>query len=176
MLRAMNADVIFTSGGVSKGDFDLVRLMIGKYGRVVFSRIQMGPGASFAFGLVNSGDKQDQRQTPVFALAGPPTGCLINFETLARPALRKLLGYSNLRHAEVQAVALDAARNRAPFDFARWTELIRSDQGYQVKFGAAAGPGALASLASSNSLTILPKGTEVQPGDKVTVLPMDWAL
>lgn len=172
----LNADVLLTSGGVSKGDFDLVRLLLGKLGKVIFSRIAMGPGAAVSFGIALSQNDNLQREVPVFALTGPPPGCLINFETLVRPAMRKLLGYANLHHPEVEATSIDAASAKAPFRFVRWTELARTADGYQVKFNGNARPGNLSSLAISNSLTILPEGSNIQPGDIVKVLPLDWGL
>jgi molybdopterin molybdotransferase len=48
--RCIRSDAIITSGGVSRGDYDLVRVVLEKYGEVKFSRINMGPGASFASG------------------------------------------------------------------------------------------------------------------------------
>lgn len=166
--KAATADVVLTSGGVSKGDFDLIRLMIGESGKVLFNRIGMGPGASFSFGTLG------QKQTPIFALAGPPTGCLINFETLVRPALRKMLGHNELRHRVVEAEALDSAVNKAPFNHVRWTKLVRNETGYTVRFEVGEDSGMLPSLSHANSLTILNRGTNVKAGDKIQVLPLDW--
>ena len=106
LVHASQADVILTSGGVSKGDFDLVRLVLGKLGKVVLHRLPMGPGGSFTFGSIRRGANGQSQDVPVFALAGPP-GCLVNFELLVRPALRKMLGYAQLRHPEVEAEAVE---------------------------------------------------------------------
>ena len=172
--QGMSADAILISGGVSKGDFDLVRLVVGKLGRVEFNRIAMGPGASFSFGVVTVSTAEQERTVPVFALSGPPAGCLINFETLVRPALKKFLGYAAVHHPEVEAVAMEAALTKAPFNFAKWTELRRTESGYQAFFNSEAGFGSLSSLGASNALTILEKGARIEPGDKLKVLPLDW--
>jgi molybdopterin molybdotransferase len=184
----LSADVIITSGGVSKGDFDLVRLVLGKLGRVVFNRIMMGPGAAFTFGVLSRDTGKRKLTVPVFALSGPPTGCLINFETLVRPALRKMLGYAEIRHPKVEAQAADAVSAKAPvkptkmpskstgapFNFVRWTNLAHTETGFMAKFNPADGLGFLATMATSNALTILPIGASIKPGDKVQVLPLDW--
>ena len=172
--QGMSADAILLSGGVSKGDFDPVRLALGKLGKVVFSRIQMGPGAAFSFGVLEVPTGNHKRIVPVFAMSGPPAGCLINFETLVRPALKKFLGYSLVHHPEVEAQAIDTVFTKAPFSFAKWTELRRTETGYQACFHSEAPMGALSTLASSNALTILEKGSSIQPGDNVKVLPLDW--
>jgi molybdopterin molybdotransferase len=175
--QGLTADAIISSGGVSKGDFDLVRLVLGKIGKVVFATINMGPGRAVTFGLVNrNAGKGKQNPIPMFALSGPPAGCLVNFETLVRPGLRKMLGYPVLRHPEIEAQAVDSATMKAPFPFVKWTKLEGTETGYQVRFSAAPFPGFLPALASANSFTILPKGASINPGDKVQVLPLDFCL
>jgi molybdopterin molybdotransferase len=192
---ALSADAIITSGGVSKGDFDLVRLTVGNLGKVLFNRIMMGPGAAFTFGLLSRDSGKHKQTVPVFALSGPPTGCLINFETLVRPALRKMMGYTVIHHPKVEAKAVDAVAPRKPlsapkkssgsskapsplpvasFNFVRWTNLTHTEAGFLAKFNSADGMGFLPTMATANALTILPVGASVKPGDKVQVLPLDW--
>ena len=178
--QARGADAIVTSGGVSKGDYDLVRLVLEKMGRVVLSRINMGPGASFAFGLMDriSGDSgTDSVPTdsiPVFALSGPPVGCLINFETLVRPALLKMMGFGALSHPTVEAVAEDAAGGKKPMAFVKWTRLEDDRSHQRVVMNLADSLGPLCAMAKANSLVIIAEGTEVRKGDKIQVLPLDW--
>jgi len=174
--QGLAADVIISSGGVSKGDFDLVRLVLGEIGEVVFASLQMGPGRAVTFGVVprNAGPRGRQVPIPMFALSGPPAGCLINFETLVRPALRKMLGYSVLRHPEVEAQAVDSVNMKAPFPFVKWTQLEETKAGYRVKFNSSAGVGFLPTMAAANSLTILQQDAIINPGDKVQVLPLDF--
>ena len=173
--RGMTLDAIVTTGGVSMGDFDLVRLLLGKLGKIVFSRIKMGPGAALAFGVIPRSTENDRTPTlPVFALAGPPTGCLINFETLVRPALLKMRGFERLGHPAVRAIALDSVPDRKPMAFVKWTSLTGAECEYRVELNFAGRMGNLASRACANSLTIIPEGAVVDAGDKVQVLPLDW--
>ena len=175
--KGMTTDAIITSGGVSNGDYDLVRLVLGKIGDLVFSRIKMGPGAPVTFGVIKrrSADGADTG-VPVFSLAGPPAGCLINFETLVRPALLKMRGFraTATSHPAIEAIATDPVPPRMSMAFVRWTHLERVDGEYRVTLNLAEKVGMLASTAMANSLTIIPEGSAVKPGDRIQVLPFDW--
>jgi molybdopterin molybdotransferase len=173
--RSMTLDALITTGGVSMGDFDLVRLLLGKVGEIVFSRIKMGPGAALAFGVIaRSSDNGGASHLPVFALAGPPTGCLINFETLVRPALLRMLGFERLGHPAVRAIALDSVSVKKPIAFVKWTHLTKRGGEYLVELNLPERTGVLASRAVANSLTIIPEGTAVGAGDEIQVMPLDW--
>jgi molybdopterin molybdotransferase len=170
------ADAILTSGGVSKGDFDLVRLVLGTMGKVLFSRIRLGPGVAFSFGMLGRESSAGKSvPVPVFALSGPSAGCMINFEALVRPALLRMLGHTSLRHPEVEAIALDAAAVKRPLPFVLWTKLEQVEGRYRVTLNEANGPGFLPQLASANSFTILPEKSTIDPGDKVRVWPLSWS-
>jgi molybdopterin molybdotransferase len=173
--KGMKMDAIITSGGVSKGDYDLVRSVVGKLGEVVFARVNVGPGASVSFGLVNKqADNKGEEPIPVFALAGPPVGCLINFEMLVRPSLLKMLGKDNLEHPVIEAVAKDAIPEKRAMNFTRWTKLEKDNGVFRVEINRADNLGALAAIATANSLTIIPVDTAVNEGDSIPVLPLDW--
>jgi molybdopterin molybdotransferase len=173
--RGMRADAIITSGGVSKGDFDLVRSVIGKMGEVVFSRVEVGPGASVSFGYVHrQDDKEGRKAIPVFALAGPTVGCLINFEMLVRPSIFKMMGKSDIEHPVVEAIAKDAVPSKIPMTFTRWSRLEKGNGGYTVELNRIEKAGMLSAIGMANALTIIPRGTEVKEGDSIPVLPLDW--
>jgi molybdopterin molybdotransferase len=172
--KAAAADAIVTSGGVSMGDYDLVRLVLEKIGKVVFPRINMGPGASVAFGLIDRSREEGGPPVPIFALSGPPSGCLINLETLVGPALMKMRGLSVTSHPVIEAVATDAHARRIGIPFVRWTELKRVNGEYRVTLNLTENRGVVASMATANSLTIIPENSTVNAGDIIRVLPLDW--
>ena len=172
--KGLEADAIITTGGVSMGDYDLVRMILGRIGEIVFSRINMGPGAGVVFGLVNRPMESGIKPVPVFALAGPPNGCLINFETLVRPALLKMRGFKRTTHPSIEAVAADSLPDKRTMPFAKWTRVTRENDKYRVELNMGENVGGLASMASANSLTIIPEGSAIKAGDKVRVLPLDW--
>lgn len=168
-------DAIITSGGVSKGDYDLVRLVLEKMGKLIFSRIKMGPGAAVAFGMLKRPPFKGRSESiPIFSLAGPPSGCLVNFETLVRPAILKMRGISVLEHPAVEAIAKDSLPGVMPMAFVKYTYLEQIQGKYHVSFNTEKGEGMLISMTKANSLTIVPEGTAVKEGDKVRVLPLSW--
>jgi molybdopterin molybdotransferase len=170
------ADAVITTGGVSKGDYDIVRMSLGKLGEVLFARIAMGPGASVSFALANvTSPSGTVSQKPVFALAGPPSGALINCETLVRPGLLRMRGMTDVTHPTVRAEVIDGVERKMMKDFARWTRLMRTDRGFRVYLNPPEGVAPLASMASANSLTIVREGSTVKSGDVIDVMPLDWA-
>jgi molybdopterin molybdotransferase len=175
MQKALALDAIVTIGGVSQGDYDLVRVVIDQIGKVIFAKIKMGPGASMAYGRVNAPSSDNPERTiPVFALAGPPAGCMINCETLLRPAIFKMMGNADLSHPIVRAKAKGDSPNTKPLAFVKWTKLAKVNGEYYVDIDDAEDPSPLATLARGNSLTIIPAGKTVESGDVIPVLPLDW--
>jgi molybdopterin molybdotransferase len=170
MLKGLEADVIITTGGVSKGDYDLTRKVIGKMGKLLFSRILNGP--AFAFGLVEKpGTDNENSIVPIIAIEGPPPGCLIDFEILVRPALLKMRGILELGHPAVEAVCEESMADARPMSAYRWTVLKKTESGYTVGQSNDSG---LVLRATANSLTIIPAGTILKTGDKIPVWPLDW--
>jgi molybdopterin molybdotransferase len=173
--KGMTSDAIITIGGVSKGDFDLVRPVVAKMGRVLFSGICMIPGKATAFGIVKTITASDvQKTVPVFCLSGPPTACLINFETLVRPALLRMAGLADVHHFAVEAVALEAVRNTGAMAVAMLASLQVINGAYHVRFNISQGRSMQAALAVANSFAILPEGTGIKTGDKIRVRLLDW--
>jgi len=164
-------DVVLTTGGVSKGDYDLVRRVLGQYGEILFAKIN--PGPAFAFGLLErTADDGGKAIVPVFAIEGPPSGCLIDFEMLVRPALQKMRGIKELAHPAVMAVSREAVTNTRPGSLFRWTVLQQTETGYSVSLKDGVNP--LYQKAAANSLTIIPPGAAVRSGEKIPVWPLDW--
>jgi molybdopterin biosynthesis enzyme len=82
---AAECDAIVSSGGVSMGDYDVVKAVLGRIAEMEWMQIAIKPAKPFAFGLLAG--------TPVFGLPGNPVSSLVSFELLARPALRKMMGH-----------------------------------------------------------------------------------
>ena len=100
---AARCDAVLTSGGVSMGDFDLVKVVLDRIGRMHWMQVAIRPAKPFAFGLV--GD------TPVFGLPGNPVSSMVSYEVLARPGLRRMAGRADvdLRRVPVPSI-LDEER------------------------------------------------------------------
>lgn len=170
MTKGLKADAIISTGGVSKGDYDLTRLVIAKLGTILFSGVKMGPGGAAAFGLLNGGK---DRQVPLFALSGPPVGSMVNFETLVRPALLKMLGMEDVSHPTIAAIANQSIPDKKGMAFAKWTKVSRTGKAHQVDFDPG-GKLMLVNLATANSITIIPEQTAIDTKNPIEVLPLDW--
>ena len=81
---AASCDAVLTSGGVSMGDFDLVKAVLDRIGRMRWMQVAIRPAKPFAFGVVG--------RTPVFGLPGNPVSSMVSYEVLARPGLRRMAG------------------------------------------------------------------------------------
>ena len=180
------ADAIITSGGVSKGDYDLVRLLAGELGKVFVEGINMGPGASFSFAMLRrdvsvmdtakiSGEtKTFATNVPLFGLSGPTVGCLNNFEILVRPALLKMMGHRNVCHPTVTASAKGVTAGKKAMSAVHWTQLELTNNGYRVDLSANDAGRSFAAIGLGDSLTIVPAGQEISEGDQIQVLPLHW--
>ena len=103
---AETCDAILSSGGVSMGDVDLVRVVLDDIGEMRWMQVAIRPAKPFAFGLV--------RGVPVFGLPGNPVSSLVSYELLARPAIRRLAGHPDdrLQRPQLAAVAVDGLERR----------------------------------------------------------------
>ncbi|MGD9577054.1 MAG: gephyrin-like molybdotransferase Glp [Syntrophorhabdus sp.] len=131
--KGMAGDAIVISGGAAKGDYDLVRLVLEKIGEIVFSVTKTGSGAAVALGLIKRPSVTGPDAIiPVFSLPGSPAGCLINFETLVRPALLKMLGLPAVFHPSDESTAADLIMHRATEAFVKHPHLHEAQDRHTV--------------------------------------------
>jgi molybdopterin molybdotransferase len=161
---AGSCDAVLTSGGVSMGDIDLVKVVLDRLGDMRWMQIAIRPAKPFAFGLVTG--------TPVFGLPGNPVSSMVSFELLARPALRRIAGHAALRRPEVPAVAAEAFPRR-PDGKVHFVRVVatRGDDGV-LQVGSAGGQGShhLTAMARAHALLPLADGDGVEAGAPVRVL------
>lgn len=93
--EAQEADLILTSGGVSVGDYDLVKQILAEQGDIDFWRVRMRPGKPLAFGLLG--------KTPLIGLPGNPVSAAVTFELFGRLAIRTMLGAAPIERPRVRA-------------------------------------------------------------------------
>jgi molybdopterin molybdotransferase len=172
--RGLKADVVLTSGGVSMGDYDVVREVLGKEGEIVFWRVREKPGKPVVFGMIKGQD--GVKSIPFFGLAGNPVSAMVNFELFVRPAILKMMGRKNLTKPMVSAVVEDAIENS---DGRRvFTRVVVEKRGgrYFARLTGPQGSGILTSMALANGLAIVPEDKPgVKPGDEVKVMMLDWS-
>jgi molybdenum cofactor synthesis domain-containing protein len=107
-------DALVTSGAVSVGDYDFVKIAIERItarrgGRYEWSQIAIKPAKPLAFASVRRGD----RSVPIFGLPGNPVSSHVSFELFARPVLRTMTGHRDAERPVVRATAVDAIERRA---------------------------------------------------------------
>ncbi len=169
---AAENDLIVTSGGVSVGDFDVVKKVLAAEGEITFWRVRMKPGKPLAFGVLRG---KEGRNIPLFGLAGNPVSAMINFELFARPAILKMMGRKSLTKPVVEAIVEDAIENTdGRRVFAR--AIVEKHGGrYFARLTGPQGSGILTSMALANGLVVIPEDTPgVKRGDLVRVMMLDW--
>ena len=166
---AAHHDAIVTSGGVSMGDFDVVKAVLSRIAEMQWMQMAIKPAKPFAFGLLASSD----RRVPIFGLPGNPVSSMISFELLARPALRKMMGHTtNLVRPSVRAVA-DQALRRKPdgkVHFMRVFGHFAADGRLHVRDTGPQGSHQLAATAAANALAVVPDGNGIGVGEEVDVM------
>jgi len=162
-------DAIVTSGGVSMGDFDVVKAVLSKIATMQWMQMAIKPAKPFAFGQLKS---SDGRTIPIFGLPGNPVSSLISYELLARPALRKMMGHTEqLMRPAIHAV-LDSPLKRkqdGKIHFMRVFGEFAEDGRLHVRDSGPQGSHQLASTAMANGLAQVPDSNGLQAGDSVAV-------
>ena len=172
----LDADMLITSGGVSLGDYDIVRDVLAKEGEIIFWRVRQKPGKPLAFGMIKAlGEGGGVRKIPLFGLAGNPVSAMINFELFARPAMLKMMGRKNLAKPMIEAVIEEPIENSdGRRIFARAVVEKRGGR-YFARLTGPQGSGVLTSMALANGLVIVPEDKPgVKKGDSVQVMMLDW--
>ena len=166
--QLVRADLVVTSGGVSQGDFDVVKEALTPLGTVWFGPVAMQPGKPQGFGVVG------EDRVPIFTLPGNPVSSYVSFEMFVLPALRKLMGKAPYSRPTTRArlthgVASPAGRRqflRGSFERGRGGPTV----------SPVGGPGShlIGGLADSNALIVVPEdATGLPAGEMVQVLALD---
>jgi molybdopterin molybdotransferase len=159
--RALAADVLVTSGGVSVGPHDLVRRLLAELGaEEVFWRVAVKPGKPVAFATRGT--------TLVFGLPGNPVSALVGFELFVRPALRALQGAPPGPHYRPARLGRTVRRDRERDVLMR----ARVDGGDVVPVGGQESH-MIVRAASADALVLVPRGEgELASGSAVSYLPL----
>ncbi|MDA8126496.1 MAG: molybdopterin molybdotransferase MoeA [Deltaproteobacteria bacterium] len=167
---ALRADLILSSGGVSVGDYDLVKTIMKEVGnRMQFWRVAMRPGRPLAFGSLGN--------VPLVGLPGNPVASMVSFQQFVRPAILKMLGHRNLFRRTIKArLAEPVQKGKEVRQFIR-ALIRRTKDGYEVVTTGDQGSGILKSMVRANGLVVIPVGVEkVAAGEWVTVQLLDDSL
>ncbi len=166
---AQTCDAVLTSGGVSVGDRDFVKVVLEELGgdQARWWQVAVRPGKPFAFATV------PPRSAPVFGLPGNPVSALVSYEMFARPALRLMAGHHNLERPRLPAVAAADMRRQPDgrLHIVRVT-VTAGPRGLEARPSGGQGSHQLRALAAANALAFLPDGDGVAAGERVEI----WAL
>ncbi len=159
------ADAVITSGGVSVGDADLVRQVVGELGDIRVWKIAIKPGKPFAFGTLPN--------SLFFGLPGNPVSALVTLEQLAMPALRALQGTRWQPAWTVSARLLAPVRKKpGRAEYQRGVLNQRDDGAFEVMPLAGQGSGLLTSLSRANCYLVLDQDQgRMDTGEPVRVQP-----
>jgi molybdopterin molybdotransferase len=159
-------DVIVTSGGVSVGDFDLVKQVLASEGQMDFWWVNMKPGKPMAFGTLDD--------IPLLALPGNPVAAMISFFLFGRPAVRKMLGYTSWKARRVEARLREGVGRKDNRRHHLRVKLYRTPDGLEADLTGEQGSGILMSMVAADGLAVIPEESEELPaGSTVEVLLFD---
>lgn len=165
-------DAVLTSGGVSMGDFDYVKVVLDQLsgGSMRWMQVAIRPAKPLAFGVV--------RGTPVFGLPGNPVSSLVSFELFARPALRQMTGHARPERPTVAVVADEDLRRRpdGKLHLVRVAASFGADGRVHVRSSGAQGSHQLRAMAEATALALLEDGEGVAAGATVPAMLLDGAL
>lgn len=160
---ALRADVIISSGGVSVGDYDLVKDVMSEVGNSMeFWQVAMRPGKPLAYGTIEC--------IPTLGLPGNPVSSMISFEQFVRPLILKLMGHKKLFRKSIKAVLKEDIKKKKGFKYFLRAQTRYEDGKITVLTTGEQGSGILKSMVRANGLIVLPEDVILaKKGDEVTV-------
>ena len=164
---ALNADMIISSGGVSVGDYDLVKDILKELGaEMKFWKVAMRPGQPLAFGIIEN--------KPTFGLPGNPVSCMVSFEQFVRPSILKASGHKRIFRPLVEARLKDPIKKKEGKRYFIRCIVNEEDGKYLATTTGEQGSGILMSMVRANGLIVLPEEkTTFKEGEIVKVQLLD---
>ena len=161
-IAAKNHDLIITSGGVSMGDRDFVRIIMQNEGEINFWRVKMRPGSPPIFGRWSN--------TPMFGLPGNPVSSHVVFRVIVMDWLMSLTNSVNPRNKIIQATLDDNVKVVDGFTTFRRVELFHYQGKTIARLKGHQGSGNIAGIAMSDGLTILGPNDSGKKGDSCQIM------
>ncbi len=161
-----DADFIITSGGVSVGDFDLVKQVMNAEGEMHFWSLNMKPGRPMAFGSVGG--------VPLLGLPGNPVAAMLSTELYAGPAILKMQGFAVWSWSTVRASLTEPIERKDRRRHYLRVILQETDAGYEATLTGDQGSGILNSLVQADGLAVIPEDAQHLPvGAMVEVMLLE---
>ena len=170
--EAAGSDLIVTSAGVSKGDYDIVKDVLTERGDMNFWSVRMRPAKPLAFGHLR---EDGGRSVPLLGLPGNPVSTMVAFEMFARPAIQIMLGKRRLARPMVEGVLTAPIYNADGRRVYARVEVTRKDGFYFANPVGPQGSNILTSMSRANGLAICPEDLPSKgAGEQVQIIMLDW--
>ena len=170
--EGLESDILITSAGVSKGDYDMVKDVLARHGKIDFWSVRMRPAKPLAFGLLEA---PDGRQVPHLGLPGNPVSALVAFEQFGRAAIFKMLGKTNYRKPTITAVLGEPIYNSDGRRVYARAMVTKRNGTYHARLTGHQSSNLLTSMARANGLAICPEELPSKDaGEVVDVQMLDW--
>ncbi len=164
---ALSHDLLITSGGVSVGDFDLVKDIMREQGQVDFWRINMRPGKPVAFGQIGG--------VPLLGLPGNPVSTAVTFQLFAGPIIRKMLGHTRLVKPQVEVIVEDGVQEQVMRRHYVRAHVTWNGSAFVARTTGSQGSHIMTSLLNANAFVIVPEGgVKIHPGERANAMMLDW--
>ena len=165
------SDLVITSAGVSKGDYDVVKDVLNDKGDINFWSVRMRPAKPLAFGHLN----HEGASIPMLGLPGNPLSALVAFEMFARPAIRLMLGLTALDRPVIEGILTKPIFNADERRVYARVEVTKTNGTYYASPTGPQGSNILTSMSKANGLAICPDNELTRSaGDKVNIIMLDW--
>ncbi len=170
--KGATADMLITSAGVSKGDYDMVKDVLAERGEMAFWSVRMRPAKPLAFGTLRGAKG---RHIPHLGLPGNPVSAMVAFEEFVRPALLKMMGRADLEKPTVEAVLEEPIVNGDGRRVYARTVVTKRDGTYYARLTGSQESNILTSMAKANGLAICPEDVPLlKKGERALVRMLDW--
>ena len=170
--EGLDSDMLITSAGVSKGDYDMVKDVLAQHGKIDFWSVRMRPAKPLAFGVLRT---DEGREVPHLGLPGNPVSAMVAFEQFARPAIQKMMGKSGFVKPRINAVLDEPIYNTDGRRVYARAVISKRNGAYHARLTGNQSSNLLTSMASANGLAVCPEDLPMKKaGDVVEVLMLDW--
>ncbi len=168
--QGIRADVLISSAGVSVGDYDFVKDVLGELGmQMAFWQVAMKPGKPLAFGTIQG--------KPVFGLPGNPVSSMVSFEQFVRPSLLKMMGHRHIFRPVVDAILQENIEKKTGRRHFIRAFISFKEGSYFATTTGDQGSGILRSMVKANGLIVISEDQEiVRAGERVKVQLLDRNL
>jgi molybdopterin molybdotransferase len=161
--EALAADVVLSTGGISVGDFDLMKDMLESLGAErIFWKVAQKPGGPLGFWMLG--------HQPIFGIPGNPVASMLMVEEFVRPALRRMMGFAKVHRPLAEAALEDGWTGRVVDGRTTFLRVIARREGGRLlaRLTGPQGSAILSSMLAANALAVLPAGQDsVAPGGPV---------